>query len=105
METVNATGLPIGWIIGLIFLIIIVVYFIIVSKTSNQDRKNGPSTRDVIEKEYEEGKISQKQRHDIVEKLNDPTTLQDPTALEHTPDYDPAKPLPEEESHVDPREE
>ena len=97
-------GINIGWIIGLIFLLIIVWYFTKMGKTSNQDRKNGPSTRDVIEKEFEEGEISRKQHHDIVEKLNDPPTLKDPTALEHTPDYDPAKPLPEGENLVDPRE-
>ena len=97
-------GFSIGWIIGLIFLLIIASYFVWVNRTSNQDRKNGPSTRDIIEKEYEEGQISRKQRHDIVEKLNDPPTLKDPTALVHTPDYDPAKPLPEGEDLVDPRE-
>lgn len=95
-------GFSIGWIIGLVFLVLIVFYFVKMSKTSNQDRKNGPSTRDVIEKEYEEGTISRKQHHDIVEKLNDPPTLKDPTALKHTPDYDPAKPLPGEENTVDP---
>ncbi len=97
-------GFSIGWIIGLVILLIIVFYFVKMSQTSNQDRKNGPSTRDVIEKEYEEGIISRKQRHDIVEKLNYPPTLKDPTTLEHTPDYDPAKPLPEGENLVDPRE-
>lgn len=104
MDTLNETGLPIGWIIGLVFLLIIVLYFVKISKTSNQDRKNGPSTRDIIEKEYEEGQISRKQRHDIEEKLSDPPTLKDPSSLEHTPDYDPANPLPEGEGIVDPRE-
>lgn len=104
ISIVSQAGLSTGWIIGLVFLLIIVLYFVKMGKTSNQDMKNGPSTRDIIEKEYEEGQISRKQRHDIEEKLNDPPTLKDPTALEHTPDYDPAKPLPEGEDIVDPRE-
>ena len=93
---VNEAGMGIGWIIGLIFLLLIVFYFVKVSKTSNQDRKNGPSTREVIELEYEAGEISRKQRRNIEEKMDDPPTLKDPTALKHTPDYDPAKPYPEE---------
>jgi hypothetical protein len=98
----NGDGMGIGWIIGLIFLLIIVGYFIWTKRTSNQDRKNGPSTRDIIEEEYEEGEISRKQRHDIEEKMDDTPTLKDPTALKHTPEYDPAKPLPEEEDSLEP---
>ena len=97
-------GLSIGWIIGLIIVLIIIWYSVRVGKTSNQDRKNGPSTRDIIEKEYEDGKITRKQRHDIEEKMSDPPTLKDPTSLEHTPDYNPAKPFPEGGDLLDPRE-
>ena len=104
MTTSIIDGFSIGWIIGLGFLLIIVWYFVRMSKTSNQDRKNGPSTRDVIEKEYEDGKISRKQHHDIEEIMSDPPTLKDPTSLEHKPDYNPAKPFPEGEDLIDPRE-
>lgn len=101
---INEAGMGIGWIIGLIFLLLIVFYFVKMGKTRNQDRKNGPSTRDVIEKEYETGEITRKQRHDIEELMDDPPTLKDPTALKHTPDYDPAKPLPEGENPANPTE-
>ncbi len=83
-----------GWIIGLISLLIIVWYFIRISKTTNQNRKIRPNTRDIIEEEYKQGEISQKQRHDIEEKMDDSPGLKDPAALKHTTDYDPAKPFP-----------
>lgn len=87
-------NMGIGWIIGLIFLLLIVWYFVKISKTTNQNRKNRPTTKEIVEKEYEEGEISRKQRHDIEEKMDDTPSLKDPTALKHTPDFDPAKPFP-----------